>query len=120
MPEADNRIFGKRLLRKLSMRRQKHCYNHPQRPKRLIPGISKEISSQKRRKRTLEKLNLLIFLLLTYLVASTSCDDPYVSYDAYHIYFDTTLFSTHFRMTCCHVRRPLVWVEAYIFPQFCT
>ena len=48
------------------------------------------------------------------------CDDPYVSYDAYHIYFDTTLFSTHFCMTCCHVRRPLVWVEAYIFPHFCT
>ena len=48
------------------------------------------------------------------------CDDPYVSYDAYQIYFDTTLFSTHFRMICCHMRRPLVWVEAYIFPHFCT
>ena len=33
------------------------------------------------------------------------CDDPYISYNAYHIYFDTILFSTHFRMTYCHMRR---------------
>lgn len=53
------------------MRRQKHCYNHQQKPERSIPGIPKGIDPLRRRKKTLERLNPLTPLLLTRLVANT-------------------------------------------------
>ena len=70
------------------------------------------------------KILLLLFngqILYTFsnILKNICCDDPYVSYDVYHIYCDTILFSTHFRMTYFYVRQPLVWVEAYIFPHSC-
>ena len=70
MPEARNWTHGKRLLRKPLIRRQKHCYNHPQVPAKSIQSVPKGTNQPK--KRTPGRINLLTLFSLTYLVANIS------------------------------------------------
>ena len=72
MLKARNWTPEKRLLKKLSIQRQKRCYSQPQLPVRLTSSISKSIGLQKKRRRTLERLNPLILSLLIYLVGNSS------------------------------------------------
>lgn len=69
MPKAKDWTFEKRLLRKPSMWRQKHCYSYSQVSERLTPNISKDIDRQ-RGKQTPEKISLPTLSLPTYLVGN--------------------------------------------------
>lgn len=65
-------IPGKKLLRKLSIKKPRWFYNSNLIYKRSIPSAFKAISKQKKRIRTLEKMSLLIRYLLIDLMESNN------------------------------------------------